>query len=64
MFREVLDLLDRDIASPEQIDWAIRGNGGMRLAAIGPLAITDFAGLDSSDVSCLLEFSSASALRS
>ncbi|MCH9013540.1 MAG: hypothetical protein IIA68_10875 [Proteobacteria bacterium] len=38
MFREVFDLLDRNIASPEQIDRAIRGSAGMRLAALGPLA--------------------------
>ena len=46
MFREVLDLLDRNVASPEQIDRAIRGSAGMRLAALGPLAIIDFAGWD------------------
>jgi 3-hydroxyacyl-CoA dehydrogenase len=46
MFREVLDLLDRKVASPEEIDRAIRGSAGMRLAALGPLAIIDYAGLD------------------
>jgi len=46
MFREVLDLLDRNVASPEDIDRAIRGSAGLRLAALGPLAIIDYAGLD------------------
>lgn len=46
MFREILDLLDKNIASPEDIDRAIRGSAGMRLAALGPLAIMDYAGLD------------------
>ena len=46
MFREILDLLDREVASPAEIDRAIRGSMGLRLAALGPLAIIDFAGLD------------------
>jgi 3-hydroxybutyryl-CoA dehydrogenase len=46
MFREVWDLLDRGIASAEDIDRAIRGSMGLRLAALGPLAINDFAGWD------------------
>lgn len=46
MFREILDLLDRGIASAEDIDRAIRGSIGLRLAALGPLAIIDFAGWD------------------
>ena len=46
MFREIWDLLDQGIASAEDIDEAIRGSMGMRLAAIGPLKINDFAGLD------------------
>ena len=46
MFREIWDLLDRGIASAEEIDRAIRGSMGLRLAALGPLAITDFAGWD------------------
>ena len=53
MFREILDLLDRDVASPDEIDRAIRGSMGMRLAALGPLAIIDFAGLDVT--SCVYE---------
>ncbi|MFH1264885.1 MAG: 3-hydroxyacyl-CoA dehydrogenase NAD-binding domain-containing protein [Planctomycetota bacterium] len=46
MFREILDLLDRGIASAEDIDRAVRGSIGLRLAAMGPLAIIDFAGWD------------------
>lgn len=46
MFREILDLLDRQVASPDEIDRAIRGSAGLRLAALGPLAIIDYAGLD------------------
>lgn len=46
MFREILDLLDRNIAAPEEIDRAIRGSMGLRLAALGPLAIIDYAGWD------------------
>lgn len=46
MYREVWDLFDQGVASAEDIDEAIRGSMGMRLAAIGPLKINDFAGLD------------------
>ncbi|MEO1998120.1 MAG: 3-hydroxyacyl-CoA dehydrogenase family protein [Planctomycetaceae bacterium] len=46
MFREIWDLLDRGIATADQIDVAIRGSMGLRLAALGPLAIIDFAGWD------------------
>ncbi len=46
MYREIWDLLDRGIASAEEIDAAICGSMGFRLAAIGPLAVNDFAGLD------------------
>ena len=46
MYREIWDLLSRGIADPEEIDLAIRGSMGFRLAAIGPLQVNDFAGLD------------------
>ncbi len=46
MFREIWDLLERGVASAEEIDAAIRFSMGFRLAAIGPLAVNDFAGLD------------------
>jgi 3-hydroxybutyryl-CoA dehydrogenase len=44
--REVWDLVDRGVATPEEIDAAIRGTVGFRFAAMGPLEIHDFAGLD------------------
>jgi len=46
MFREIWNLLDEGVATPEDIDRAVRASLGFRLAAIGPLAIKDFAGLD------------------
>ncbi len=46
MFREIWDLLDRGIASAEDIDRAVCGSIGLRLAAMGPLEIIDFAGWD------------------
>lgn len=46
MFREIWDLLDKGVASAEQIDRAIQGSMGLRLAAMGPLSIVDFAGWD------------------
>ncbi len=46
IFREIFDLLDRGVASAEDIDQAIRGSIGLRLAALGPFQVMDFAGLD------------------
>ena len=46
MIREVWDLYDQGIASAEDIDAAIRGSLGFRLALCGPLAICDFGGVD------------------
>jgi 3-hydroxybutyryl-CoA dehydrogenase len=46
LIREVWDLYERGIASPEDIDTAIRGSIGFRLANFGPLAICDFGGVD------------------
>ena len=46
MIREVWDLYQRGVASPKDIDAAIRGSLGFRLAACGPLAICDFGGVD------------------
>ncbi|HIE97099.1 MAG TPA: 3-hydroxyacyl-CoA dehydrogenase family protein [Planctomycetes bacterium] len=46
MIREVWDLYERGVASPEDIDAAIRGSIGFRLATRGPLAICDFGGID------------------
>jgi 3-hydroxybutyryl-CoA dehydrogenase len=44
--REVWDLFDRGVASIADIDAAIQGSMGFRLAALGPLRIHDFGGLD------------------
>ena len=44
--REVWDLVDRGVATREEIDAAIRGTVGFRFAVMGPLEIHDFAGLD------------------
>ncbi len=46
VMREVWNLLAQGVASPEDIDTAIRGSMGFRLAALGPLRIHDFGGLD------------------
>jgi 3-hydroxybutyryl-CoA dehydrogenase len=46
MIREVWDMFERGIASPADIDAAVRGSIGFRLAACGPLAICDFGGVD------------------
>ncbi len=46
VMREVWDLLDRGVAAVEDIDAAIQGSMGFRLAALGPLRIHDFGGLD------------------
>jgi 3-hydroxybutyryl-CoA dehydrogenase len=46
MIREVWDLWERGVASPEDIDRAVSGAMGFRLAAIGPLQVADFGGLD------------------
>jgi len=46
MMREVLDLLQRGVADAEDIDRAVRGSMGMRLAAVGPIAVWDFGGID------------------
>ena len=46
MFREVLSLLEKGVASAEDIDKAIKGSFGMRLSVIGVLETMDMAGLD------------------
>ena len=47
--REVWDLYDRGIASVEDIDAAIQGSMGFRLATMGQLRVDDFGGLDIQD---------------
>ena len=46
VMREVWDLWSRGVASPEAIDAAVRASMGFRLAAVGPLEVHDFGGLD------------------
>jgi 3-hydroxyacyl-CoA dehydrogenase len=45
MFREVMALLEEGVASAEDIDKAVRGSFGLRLAVMGPLAVVDLAGV-------------------
>ena len=45
MFREVIGLLEAGVATAETIDRAVSGSFGLRLAAIGPLATVDLAGV-------------------
>lgn len=46
MLREVWSLWQQGIANPRDIDLAVKGSFGFRLAAIGPLETCDLAGLD------------------
>jgi len=46
LVREVLSLWQQGVASPEDIDLAVKGSFGFRLAAIGPLETCDLGGLD------------------
>ena len=46
MIREVFDLYEQGIASPEDIDAAVKGSIGFRLASIGPLLTADLGGLE------------------
>jgi len=46
LFREALALVRHGIATPEQLDTVVRWAFGPRLAALGPFATADLAGLD------------------
>ena len=46
MMREVFDLYERGVATAQDIDEAIRGSIGIRLAVVGPLLTVDLAGID------------------
>ena len=46
MVREVFDLYEKGIASAEDIDKAVKGSIGFRLAGVGPLRTADLGGLD------------------
>jgi 3-hydroxybutyryl-CoA dehydrogenase len=45
MVREVIDLYEQGIVSAEDLDKAVKGSIGFRLAGIGPLLTIDMAGL-------------------
>jgi 3-hydroxybutyryl-CoA dehydrogenase len=44
--QKAIDLLEREIATPEDIDKAVNYGFGFRLPLVGPLAFLDMAGLD------------------
>lgn len=46
LMREVFSVLDEDLATPEDIDKAVRFGFGFRYVAAGPLLQKEFAGLD------------------
>lgn len=46
MVREALFLLEEQVATPAELDLAIRGSIGARLAVLGPFEVMDFGGLD------------------
>ena len=46
LFREALWLMREGVATPEAIDELVRTSFGPRLAALGPITVADFAGLD------------------
>ena len=47
LMREALDLIDRGIASPEDVDTAVRYSFGFRYAACGPMMQKEISGWDS-----------------
>ena len=46
MVRAALNLIQRRIATPEEIDTVIRNGFGLRLASVGPIQFIDMCGLD------------------
>lgn len=46
LFRECLSLVDKGVASPEDVDSVVRNGFGRRLSKEGPFTIADIAGLD------------------
>jgi 3-hydroxybutyryl-CoA dehydrogenase len=46
MVKAALNLLERQIATPEDIDTIIRNGFGLRLARVGPIQFIDMCGLD------------------
>jgi 3-hydroxybutyryl-CoA dehydrogenase len=46
MFREILSLLEQEVAEPEDIDAGVTERLGFRLAVLGPLKASDMTELD------------------
>jgi len=46
LLREVVDLVERGVIDPEDIDTCVSWGIGYKLAVIGPMALLDMAGLD------------------
>lgn len=46
IMREAVDLVERGVVSPEDLDTCVRWGIGYKLAVIGPMALLDVAGLD------------------
>jgi 5-formyl-3-hydroxy-2-methylpyridine 4-carboxylate dehydrogenase len=46
LLREVVDLVERDVIEPEDIDTCVSWGIGYKLAVIGPMALLDMAGMD------------------
>lgn len=46
MVKAALDLVERQIAKPEDIDTVIRSGFGLRLSSVGPIQFVDMCGLD------------------
>lgn len=46
LLREVVDLVERDVIEPEDIDTCVSWGIGYKLAVVGPMALLDMAGLD------------------
>jgi 3-hydroxybutyryl-CoA dehydrogenase len=46
MSREILSLIEQGVAEPEDIDAAVKGSFGLRLAVLGPVTTMDMGGLD------------------
>ena len=46
IFREALSIVDKGIATPHELDIAVRNSFGRRLAVAGPFEIFDLAGLE------------------
>lgn len=46
LLREAVSMVEQGVASAEDIDLAMRAGPGLRYAALGPLEVADFIGLD------------------